>query len=128
MGFWFRDSSCQHHREGDFLGVGREVEAAAVLCGEADGVDLLRAETGRGIVEVPVRHLVVAAIRAEGEELIVGGISGQAVDAERNSRRGVEVVEGGGVEPACGVPAPPAAWNSAAESTRREVLSRSTLR
>ena len=45
---------------------------------------------------------MVAAIHAEGEELIVGGISGQAVDAERNSRRGVEVVEGGGVEPACG--------------------------
>ena len=45
---------------------------------------------------------MVAAICAEGEELIVGGISGQAVDAERNSRRGVEVVEGGGVEPACG--------------------------
>lgn len=122
------DSAGQNDGKGDFLGVGREVEAAAVLCGEADSVDLLRAETGRGIVEVPVGHLVVAAIRAEGEELIVGGISGQAVDAERNSSRGVEVVEGGGVEPACGVPAPPAAWNSAAESTRREVLSRSTFR
>ena len=128
MGFWFRDSSCQHHRKGDFLGVGREVEAAAVLCGEADSVDLLRAETGRGIVEVPVGHLVVAAIRAEGEELIVGGISGQAVDAERTVVAGWRLSRVAVWSQLAGVPAPPAAWNSAAESTRREVLSRSTFR
>ena len=78
------DSAGQNDGKGDFLGVGREVEAAAVLCGDADGVDLLRAEAGRGVVKAPAGHLVVEAVGAEGEELIVGGVPGQAVDAEGN--------------------------------------------
>ena len=99
-GLFFRGSAGQQDGCGHFFCVRAQVKVAAVLQGEADLVHLLRAETTGGIFQRPAaRKGVILPIGALGVELVVGGLSGQAVDPDGGNGLGVEVVEGDGVQP-----------------------------
>lgn len=111
------------------LCVRAQVKVAAVLQGEADLVHLLRAETTGGIFQRPAaRKGVILPVGALGVELVVGGLAGQAVDPDGGNGLGWRLSKVTVCSQVAGVPCPPAAANSAAETTVRRVLSRSTLR
>ena len=128
-GLFFRGSTGQQDGCGHFFCVRAQVNVAAVLQGEADLVHLLRAETSGGIFQRPAaRKGVILPIGALGVELVVGGLSGQAVDPDGGNSLGVEVIKGDGVQPGCRGALPACCGKFAAETTVRRVLSRSTLR